>query len=328
MLKIRAKEWLYILVFALVLGISIAGFTSSLYNYNPFPFLFLGLLTTFYIFTLSFFTTEINNRFFIKLLPQFLWTPFSLIFAFLSGFLGALAGYFSNSLLDIIPLNLPLKKAIILSFFLALMTASLGYLLYKLVSLQRKEEENKRLLLEEHIRNLERQISPHFIFNTLNAVAELVWQDQERAEEAIISLARLLRKSLYLEPFISLEEELELLKDYWNLMSLRFKGNISMDIKIEDKALKVRVPKFSLQILVENALKHGFQLERGNIAIKGYKREGKVFIEVEDNGRGFEKLKEGVGLSNLRERLKLCGASLSYRSVQGKTTFRMVFDEV
>ncbi len=328
MLKIRAKEWLYILVFALVLGISIAGFTSSLYNYNPFPFLLLGLLTTFYIFTLSFFTTEINNRFFIKLLPQFLWTPFSLIFAFLSGFLGALAGYFSNSLLDIIPLNLPLKKAIILSFFLALMTASLGYLLYKLVSLQRKEEENKRLLLEEHIRNLERQISPHFIFNTLNAVAELVWQDQERAEEAILSLARLLRKSLYLEPFISLEEELELLKDYWNLMSLRFKGNISMDIKIEDEALKVRVPKFSLQILVENALKHGFQLERGNIAIKGYKREGKVFIEVEDNGRGFEKLKEGVGLSNLRERLKLCGASLSYWSAQGKTTFRMVFDEV
>lgn len=154
------------------------------------------------------------------------------------------------------------------------MTASLGYLLYKLVSLQRREEESRRLLLEEHIRNLERQISPHFIFNTLNAVAELVWQDQERAEKAILSLARLLRKSLYLEPFISLEEELELLKDYWNLMSLRFKGDINIDTKIEEEVLKTKVPKFSLQILVENALKHGFQLDRGRIEIRGYKREG------------------------------------------------------
>ncbi|MFN3947554.1 MAG: sensor histidine kinase [Aquificaceae bacterium] len=328
MLKIKAKEWLYILVLALVLGLSIAGFTSSLYNYDPFPFVLLGLLTSFYIFLLSFLTTEINNRLLIRFVPKQLWTPFSLVLAFLSGFFGALGGYYSNNLLNIIPIHLSLKKATILSFFLGLMTASLGYLLYKLVSLQRREEESRRLLLEEHIRNLERQISPHFIFNTLNAVAELVWQDQERAEEAILSLAKLLRKSLYLEPFISLEEEVELLKDYWKLMSLRFKGNISMDIRIKEEVLKTKLPKFSLQILVENALKHGFQLDRGRIEIRGYKREGKVFVEVEDNGKGFESLKEGVGLSNLRERLRLCRASLSYWSARGKTVFRMVFDEV
>lgn len=326
MLRIKLKEWLYILFLALLLGMSIAGFTSSLYNYNPLPFALLGLLTSFYIFLLSLITTEINNRLFIRLFPQFLWTPFSLVLAFLSGFLGALAGYYTNSLLNIINLHLPFKKAITLSFFLGLMTSSLGYLLYKLVSLQRREEESRRLLLEEHIRNLERQISPHFIFNTLNAVAELVWQDQERAEKAILSLARLLRKSLYLEPFISLEEEVELLKDYWKLMSLRFKGSINIHINIQDSVLSTKVPKFSLQILVENALKHGLELERGRVLIKGYEKEGKVFVEVEDNGRGFESLREGMGLSNLRQRLKLCGGSLSYHSEQGKTVFRMTFD--
>lgn len=326
MLKIRLRDWLYIFLLALLLGSSISGFVASLYGEKIQTFVVLGILTSTYIFLLSFLTTEVNNRWIVKRLPDYIKTPFSLMLAFLSGFLGAIAGYCSNELLNITHIHLPINKVLSLSFFLGVMTASLGYLLYKLVSLQRKEEESRRLLLEEHIRNLESQISPHFMFNTLNALAELVWQDQSRAERAILSLARLLRKSLHLEPYITLEEEVELLKDYWDLMSLRFTGRIELDIQLDERLLSLKVPKFSLQILVENALRHGLKLKHGYVKIRAYQEGSKKVVEVEDNGIGFEKLTEGVGLRNLRKRLDLCGGRLFHKSENGTTVFRMVFN--
>ncbi len=283
MLRIRLREWLYILLLAFLLGFSISGFVASLHGQNLMPMAFLGLLTSSYIFILSLITTEINNRWIVKKLPEFLRTPFSLLLALLSGFFGAIGGYLTNEALRIVDLHLPMSKALSLSFFLGIMTASLGYLLYKLVSLQRREEESKRLLLEEHIRNLESQISPHFMFNTLNALAELVYQDPRKAEEAILALASLLRKSLYFEPLITLQEEINLLKDYWKVISLRFVGKIELEIELDESLLSLKVPKFSLQVLVENALKHGLKLRRGKVQIRAYRKGGKAIIEVIDN---------------------------------------------
>jgi LytS/YehU family sensor histidine kinase len=276
---------------------------------------------------LSFITTEINNRWLVRMLPDFLRTPFSLFLALVSGFLGAMGGYLTNEALGIVDLHLPMGKALSLSVFLGLMTASLGYLLYKLVSLQRREEESKRLLLEEHIRNLESQISPHFMFNTLNALAELVHQDPGKAEEAILALARLLRRSLHFEPLISLEDELNLLRDYWKVISLRFVGKIDLVVKVDEGLLSLKVPKFSLQVLVENALKHGLKLRHGRVEVRAYTEGNRKIVEVVDNGVGFEHIREGTGLSNLRKRLELCGGRLSYRRDKELTFFRMEFSE-
>ncbi len=327
MLRIRLREWLYILLLAFLLGFSISGFVASLHGQNLMPMAFLGLLTSGYIFILSLITTEINNRWIVKKLPEFLRTPFSLLLALLSGFFGAIGGYLTNETFRIVDLHLPMSKALSLSFFLGIMTASLGYLLYKLVSLQRREEESKRLLLEEHIRNLESQISPHFMFNTLNALAELVYQDPRKAEESILALASLLRKSLYFEPLITLQEEINLLKDYWKVISLRFVGEIELEIELDESLLSLKVPKFSLQVLVENALKHGLQLRRGKVQIRAYRKGGKAIIEVIDNGVGFGEIKEGTGLSNLRKRLELCNGKLSYKSSESLTVFRIELDE-
>lgn len=327
MLKIRLREWLYILLLASLLGFSISGFVASLHGQRLAPVIFLGLITSIYIFLLSFITTEINNRWVIRWIPNFLRTPFSLFLALVSGFLGAMGGYFTNKVFEIVDLHMPVSKALSLSLFLGLMTASLGYLLYKLVSLQRREEENKRLLLEEHLRNLESQISPHFMFNTLNALAELVHTDQQKAEEAILALAGLLRKSLYFEPLITLEEELKLLRDYWKIISLRFTGKVELDIQVDEALLDLKVPKFALQVLVENALKHGLRLKSGRVEIRAYKEGRKSVVEVVDNGIGFKQIAEGTGLSNLRKRLELCGGKLNYSSSDGLTIFRMEFDE-
>jgi sensor histidine kinase YesM len=327
MLRIRLREWLYILLLASLLGFSISGFVASLHGQRLMPVMFLGLITSLYIFVLSFITTEINNRWLVRMLPDFLRTPFSLFLALVSGFLGAMGGYLTNEALGIVDLHLPMGKALSLSVFLGLMTASLGYLLYKLVSLQRREEESKRLLLEEHIRNLESQISPHFMFNTLNALAELVHQDPGKAEEAILALARLLRRSLHFEPLISLEDELNLLRDYWKVISLRFVGKIDLVVKVDEGLLSLKVPKFSLQVLVENALKHGLKLRHGRVEVRAYTEGNRKIVEVVDNGVGFEHIREGTGLSNLRKRLELCGGRLSYRRDKEVSVFRMEFSE-
>ncbi|MDW8096353.1 MAG: histidine kinase [Aquificaceae bacterium] len=324
MLRIRVKEWLYIMLFALILGFCISGFIASLYEEKIQPMLLMGVIVSFYVFVFSFITTELNNRLLIERVPKLLRTPFSLLLAFVSGFSGAMLGYLSDRVFKITSVELSFDKAISLSFFLGIITSSVGYLLYKLITLQRREEESRRLLLEEHIRNLEGQIAPHFMFNTLNAVAELVWQDAEKAEKSILSLARLLRRSLYLEPLITLEEEINLLKDYWSLMSLRFTGPIELQLDVDEKLLGITVPKFSLQILVENALKHGLKLKQGKVKVRAYSVDSKNILEVEDNGCGFKELKEGVGLSNLRYRLSLCGGKLTYSSQNGSTVFRII----
>ncbi|MCS6876444.1 MAG: histidine kinase [Aquificaceae bacterium] len=324
MLRIRVKEWLYIMLFALILGFCISGFIASLYEEKIQPMLLMGVIVSFYVFVFSFITTELNNRWLIERVPKLLRTPFSLLLAFVSGFSGAMLGYLSDRVFKITSVELSFDKAISLSFFLGIITSSVGYLLYKLITLQRREEESRRLLLEEHIRNLEGQIAPHFMFNTLNAVAELVWQDAEKAEKSILSLARLLRRSLHLEPLITLEEEINLLKDYWSLMSLRFTGPIELQLDVDEKLLGITVPKFSLQILVENALKHGLKLKQGRVKVRAYSTDSKNILEVEDNGCGFNELKEGVGLSNLRYRLSLCGGKLTYSSQNGSTVFRII----
>ncbi len=327
MLRIRPREWLYILLLALLLGFSISGFVASLHGQKLIPVVFLGLITAFYIFFLSFITTEINNRWLINKIPKPFRTFFSLFLALLSGFIGAIGGYFTNKALGIVELHISMDKTFSLSFFLGLMTASLGYLLYKLVSLQRREEESKRLLLEEHIRNLENQIGPHFMFNTLNALTELVYQSPQKAEDAILALANLLRKSLYFEPLITLGEELDILKDYWKIISLRFTGRIELETQVDESLLNLKVPKFSLQVLVENALKHGLKLRHGKVEVRAYRKGNKAIVEVVDNGVGFKQIREGTGLSNLRKRLELCGGKLSYQSSKGLTAFRMEFDK-
>jgi LytS/YehU family sensor histidine kinase len=326
MLRVRLREWGYILLLASILGFSISGFSASLIGESLASFLFLGVLTAFYIFLLSFFTTEINNRWLLKRLPSSLSVPFGLSSAFLSGLFGGFLGYLTNRELNIVPLTLSFQKVLELSFFLGVMTSSLGYLLYKLVLSQRKEEESRRLLLEEHLRNLEAQISPHFLFNTLNAIAELVHADPQKAESSIIAFSKLLRKSLYMEPFISLEDELELLKEYWEVISLRFISPIDLKIQVEEN-VDLRVPKFSLQVLVENALKHGLKFRGGSVKIRAYTQGKEKVVQVEDSGGTLYSLKEGVGIGNLRKRLSLCNGELQWSSEEGKTIFRMVFRE-
>lgn len=324
MLRVGLRGWLYILLLAITLGFSFAGFVSILLDAPFFNFSLLGVLTAFYIFLFSLATTELNNRWLILRIPQALRTPFSLLLAFLSGYMGSLLGYWTNFHLKLVELELSYWKVHLLALLLSVITSSIGYLLYKLILFQKREEESKRLLLEENLRNLEHQISPHFVFNTLNAIVELIHSEPNKAEEALLRFSSLLRKSLYLEPFVSLQEELELLEDYWKVLSLRFWDRIELEISVEEELLDIKVPKFALQVLVENAVKHGLKFKRGKVRIRARREGDYALVEVSDNGVGFQSLREGIGLKNLRRRLEILQGSLSYRSSEEGTTFSIL----
>lgn len=162
---------------------------------------------------------------------------------------------------------------------------------------------------------LQRQLHPHFIFNTLNAVVAIMQTDVAAAEEMIDALAALLRTATDKSnrPMVPLREELSLLDRYALIMKMRYGDRLNVRIVTEPRALEVLVPTFTLQPLVENAIVHGLEKTTSGITIDVSCRLGHetVCIEVSDDGTALDMLtfQEGVGIGNTRARLaELYGA--------------------
>ena len=174
-------------------------------------------------------------------------------------------------------------------------------------------------LAETRLRMLNMQLQPHFLFNTLNTIAELVHQQPATAERMIGGLSHLLRETLHagLIDRISLDQELALLDRYIEIQRARFGDRLSVDVRIaDDTARQVLVPSLLLQPLVENSIKHGIgsRAGAGRIEVVVERRSSHLLIEVRDDGRGLDgRLKEGVGISNCRSRLRTLYGDASAR---------------
>ncbi|HUQ79836.1 MAG TPA: histidine kinase [Gemmatimonadaceae bacterium] len=155
---------------------------------------------------------------------------------------------------------------------------------------------------------LQGQLRPHFLFNTLNMIAEQVYTDPAGADAMLTRLGVLLRSS-FVETDrerVPLRRELELLQSYVEIMQGRFRGRLAFNLDVEPATLDALVPRFVLQPLVENAIKHGVEPreEGGRVAVTARKRDGAVLLEVRDNGDGLGAvIREGTGVRNTRERL-------------------------
>jgi LytS/YehU family sensor histidine kinase len=164
-----------------------------------------------------------------------------------------------------------------------------------------KNEEIKTQILETKLKALENELNPHFLFNALNSVSELIYVDQKKAEIAVIEISKFLRNAINKDSLISLETELSMVKTYVNIENVRFDEKINLQIEDFEKVKTIKVPKFSIQLLVENAIKHGFIGNNLNISIKFEENN----IIVSNDGKLTENLKFGTGLSNLQKRLEL-----------------------
>jgi hypothetical protein len=175
--------------------------------------------------------------------------------------------------------------------------------------LERSELERKAL--DSRLRLLQAQVEPHFLFNTLANVRELVVSGSSQAATVLDSLIAYLRAAVprLNEPATTLEQELQLVRAYLELMHMRMPDRLQFDVQADAEALKLRCPPTTLLTLVENAVRHGIDPseEGGRIDVRVRLQEGRCHAEVVDTGVGLRNAGAGLGtgLATLRERLQL-----------------------
>lgn len=180
-----------------------------------------------------------------------------------------------------------------------------------------KLEEQQRLLLEAHFEALQRQINPHFLFNTLNSIASLVRFRPEMAREMIVRLASILRVLLNEhDAYVPFRDELSFTDDYLGIEVVRFGADkLNVVKEIEPETLDLLVPCMLLQPLIENSIKHGLEprLRGGKITLRSRIEDEKLIVEVEDDGVGIPESRtsgtardgSGIGMRNVRGRLEV-----------------------
>jgi two-component system, LytTR family, sensor kinase len=176
-------------------------------------------------------------------------------------------------------------------------------------------------LVQAQLQSLKTQLHPHFLFNSLNGISELIYEDPERADRMIIHLSELLRMSLEAGSTdeVPLRQELDFLERYLEIQKTRFGDRLTMRLDIDPGVGDALVPNLILQPLVENAIRHGIgqRSAPGRIEIHARLQDQMLCLQVCDNGSGLPEggasaVKEGVGLGNTRERLRqLYGAAQS-----------------
>lgn len=177
---------------------------------------------------------------------------------------------------------------------------------------QQTELKNQQLqtqLSEAKLSFLKMQLDPHFLFNTHHSIVSLMLNNEnDKAIAMLTKLSDLLRLSLEDgQQIISMEKEIQLLKLYLDIQQIRFNDRLNVSFDIDPKSLQEKIPSFILQPLVENAIKHGISVssKAGNISISSSSRDDKLILKVENDGSriDFRNFREGIGITNTRERL-------------------------
>jgi two-component system, LytTR family, sensor kinase len=200
--------------------------------------------------------------------------------------------------------------------------------IWNAIRIQKKLEEQGRLLLEARLDALQRQINPHFLFNTLNSITSLVRSEPELAREMIVKLANILRVLLKnREAFVPFSEELAFTDDYLDIEVVRFGQKLNVVKEIAPETLNIVVPGMLLQPLIENSIKHGLEprISGGTVTLRSkISDEGRLLIEVEDDGVGMAPDRNdpsavsglvrpgtGIGMRNVRERMQVLYGELA-----------------
>ncbi len=174
-----------------------------------------------------------------------------------------------------------------------------------------ERSEYARNALDARFRLLQAQVAPHFLFNTLANVRELVSTGSPRAAPVLESLIAYLRATVprLNEPTSTLGQELELVRAYLDVMHMRMLDRLQFSVEADDASYELMCPPMTLLTLVENAMRHGIDPseEGGRIDVRVTVKDGRGRAEVSDTGMGLASSSKGLGtgLANLRERLQL-----------------------
>ena len=172
-----------------------------------------------------------------------------------------------------------------------------------------KFEQQKALLAQSEIKLLHAQVNPHFLFNALNTLMAVIRHDSDKAGQLVQYLSTFFRKNLKRSSeVVTLADELEHVNAYLQIELARFPTQLKVDLQVPEAFSDQSLPAFTLQPLVENAIKHGTSqlLSNGNIVIRAYSEGEMVIIEVEDNAGLYqpEESSDGLGMSLVDKRLR------------------------
>jgi len=214
--------------------------------------------------------------------------------------------------------GLDLKKTIPFYPIVALLVASIDVgcrYIIRLQQLLKKAKELETLQLKEQLTQaqldvLHAKINPHFLYNALNSIAGLALTDGHKTRQMAVSLSKFFRYSINREQsnLTTLQEEMEMVETYLTIEKVRFEDLLNYEIKIEPGLEELKIPRFLLQPLVENAVKHGLKGDRHELFIHIHaQRDGKkLSLSVQDNGLPFvDNFEPGYGLKSVYNKLDL-----------------------
>ena len=170
-----------------------------------------------------------------------------------------------------------------------------------------EKEQAKQKALQHQLQALRSQINPHFLFNALNSLNALIRQKSDKASTFVDKLSLLLRSTLQRsdKDFITIQDELDYLETYIYLQKERFGDKFSVDIQIPEEWTKELIPSFSLQLLVENAIKHNVISKKQPLSVEIYTKGNYLVVRNLLQERRDLLEGTGTGLSNLSTRFNL-----------------------
>ncbi|MBL0054870.1 MAG: histidine kinase [Chitinophagaceae bacterium] len=211
----------------------------------------------------------------------------------------------------------PTKGREFWEYFFSIVLVAIWLLIYLVwhYILKNRNDQLDKLKLESTVKELELKtikshINPHFIFNSLNSIRALVDENPERARRAITELSNILRSSMKAEKSetVSLEKELDIVKDYLALEQMRFEERLQVRFEIDEDTLQHPVPPMMLQTLVENAIKHGIskQVSGGQVKIIASYKGDHLELLVQNTGQLDKEINgDGFGIKSTQDRLNL-----------------------
>ncbi|KAA3609753.1 MAG: hypothetical protein D8M58_09095 [Calditrichaeota bacterium] len=200
----------------------------------------------------------------------------------------------------------------VIGVFIYFLSAMLSYLLLALEQARVSEQEalnNQLKASQAELRFLKATIHPHFLFNSLTALSTLTKTSADKAQQVCLQLAEFLRYSLTFskKEFVSVSEEMDHINNYLGVEKIRLGKRLDTAFEIDDSALNETILSFSLQPLIENAIKHSIEqrLDGGTISLILKKADGHIFVNASNPvAENSQQTKGGHGLPNLKARLE------------------------
>ena len=318
-----SKAWTYIhanaVIAGLISGVAIASFHAALYGISLRSFWGIMMFSVLHAFamayTISFYTEILNKKIVLK------WIKVPVLF--ILGFMGTvLATEFSYWLYSFtfggVYMIFGHASQIIINFSICIISSAVA-LLYESQRITYRNQFQKReieilklkqLKMKEELEALQSKINPHFLYNSLNTIAALVYDHASLAEELTLKLSKLFRYSINYgqQNFSSIRDELEMISIFLEIEKIRIGDRFDFVVKVEASLLDLFIPRFLLQPLVENALRHGLADHPGHglIELEINKKGKQLQITISDNGKAFpQQVISGQGFQNTYEKLEL-----------------------